>query len=303
MLSDMTTSALERAILLALLRLRPDKMSWSEIASEVALKGSASRLWDVIYPPSLDGISSSGGAALDDAARIWMGWEHGDFSVLTVLDDDYPVSLKAIHQAPPLLFVKGELRPVETAVSVVGSRAASADGLRIAANVARGLVDRGVTVLSGLAAGIDTAAHRATLDAGGRPVGVIGTGITRSYPAENKTLHHEVATHGALVSQFMPDAPPQKHTFPMRNATMSGMGLASVVVEAGEHSGARIQARVAVEHGRPVILTDRVVENTRWGRGLQGRAGVYVASSTAEVMDVVERFIALAEEPSLPVLR
>jgi DNA processing protein len=186
---------------------------------------------------------------------------------------------------------------------VVGSRAASADGLRIAANVARGLVDRGVTVLSGLAAGIDTAAHRATLDAGGRPVGVIGTGITRSYPAENRALHDEVATHGALVSQFMPDAPPQKHTFPMRNATMSGMGLASVVVEAGEHSGARIQARVAIEHGRPVILSDRVVENTRWGRGLQGRPGVYVASSTAEVMDVVERFIALAQEPSLPVLR
>ncbi|ETZ87382.1 DNA recombination-mediator A family protein [Mycobacteroides abscessus MAB_030201_1075] len=88
----------------------------------------------------------------------------------------------------------------------------------------------------------------------------------------------------------------------MRNATMSGMGLASVVVEAGEHSGARIQARVAVEHGRPVILTDLVVERTQWGRELSTRPGVFVASSITEVMKVVDRFVQIAAEPSLPVL-
>src|ERR1700744_4410475 len=100
---------------------------------------------------------------------------------------------------------------------------------------------RHVTVVSGLARGIDTAAHRAALDAGGRTVAVIGTGIGRVYPAENRGLQNEIADRGLLISQFWPDAPPQKHTFLMRNATMSGYGLATVVVEAGEHSGARAQ--------------------------------------------------------------
>ncbi len=298
----MTTRANERAALLALLRLRPDRMSWSVIAAEASLRGSAISLWNEIYPLTLDGMASSENAALDEAVKTLAEWEYGDFDVLTVLDKDFPVSLKTIHQVPPMLFVRGDVRAVEAAVSVVGSRDASDEGLRIAESVAAGLVERGITVLSGLAAGIDTAAHRTTIDAGGRPIGVIGTGITKTYPAANKELHREVAKHGALVSQFMPDAPPQKHNFPMRNATMSGMGLASVVVEAGEHSGARIQARVAVEHGRPVILTDLVVERTQWGRELSTRPGVFVASSITEVMKVVDRFVQIAAEPSLPVL-
>ncbi|WP_208861745.1 DNA-processing protein DprA [Mycobacteroides salmoniphilum] len=272
------------------------------IAAEASLRGSAISLWNEIYPLTLDGMASSENAALDEAVKTLAEWEYGDFDVLTVLDKDFPVSLKTIHQVPPMLFVRGDVRAVEAAVSVVGSRDASDEGLRIAESVAAGLVERGITVLSGLAAGIDTAAHRTTIDAGGRPIGVIGTGITKTYPAANKELHREVAKHGALVSQFMPDAPPQKHNFPMRNATMSGMGLASVVVEAGEHSGARIQARVAVEHGRPVILTDLVVERTQWGRELSTRPGVFVASSITEVMKVVDRFVQIAAEPSLPVL-
>ncbi|WP_324189067.1 DNA-processing protein DprA [Nocardia cyriacigeorgica] len=296
------TADAERVALLALLRLRPDKMSWPEIASEVALRGSALTLWHEIYPLALDGMGGEEGAALDRAAADWAGWAHSAFDVLTVLDEAYPASLKAIHQMPPLLFTRGEVRATETAVSVVGSRAASADGVRIAENVARGLVERGVTVLSGLAAGIDTAAHRAVIEAGGRPVGVIGTGIMKSYPAENRWLHNAVAEHGALISQFLPDAPPQKQNFPMRNATMSGLGVASVIVEASEHSGARIQARVAVEHGRPVILTNLVAERTQWGRELRGRPGVFLASRTVEVMQIVERLIEDSKESVLPVL-
>ena len=95
---------------------------------------------------------------------------------------------------------------------------------------------------------------------GGRPIGVLGTGINRVYPASHRELHDRVAAAGALVSQFLPDAPPTKQSFPMRNVTMSGLGRASIIVEASEHSGTRIQARVAVEHGRPVILTDFVVK-------------------------------------------
>ena len=293
----------EEATLLALLRLRPSGVSWPEIAAEVALRGSATDLWAEIFPAALDGMGGTEEAAREEAAVMWAQWaSSGDFDVISVLDGDYPVALKAIHQMPPLLFTRGQMRPVELAVSVVGSRDATAEGIRIAENVARGLVERGIAVLSGLAAGIDTAAHRAAIDAGGRPIGVIGTGILRIYPAANRALHREVASAGVLLSQFLPDAPPQKHSFPMRNATMSGLGIASVIVEAGEHSGARIQARVAVEHGRPVILTELVVQRTEWGRSLRDRPGVFVAASTTEVMRIVDRIVELAQEPALPIL-
>lgn len=151
-------------------------------------------------------------------------------------------------------------------MSVVCSRAVSACSLSIAGSVAVGLVERGITMIAGLAKGIDTAAHTAALDAGGRTVAVIGTaspGITRPRTRE---LQDQVTADGLVISQFWPDAPPTKHSFPMRNAVMSGYGRATIVVEASEHSGARIQARQAVAHGRLVILTDLVVKAWRSSR-------------------------------------
>ena len=150
---------------------------------------------------------------------------------------------------------------------------------------------RGVTVLGGLALGIDAAAHRAALGAGGRTVGVIGTGIDRAYPAQNSGLQEEIAGRGLVLSQFWPGAPPQRHNFLMRNATMSGYGLATVVVEAGERSGSRAQARIAVGHGRPVILTSLVVERNDWARALVGRPGVHVAGGPQAVLDLVNQLI------------
>jgi DNA processing protein len=157
--------------------------------------------------------------------------------------------------------------------------------------VARELVARGVTVLGGLALGIDAAAHRAALGAGGRTVGVIGTGIDRAYPAPNRELQEQIAGRGLVLSQFWPGAAPQRHNFLMRNATMSGYGLATVVVEAGEQSGSRAQARIAVEHGRPVILTSLVVQGNDWARALVGRPGVHVAGRLQAVLDVVDQLI------------
>lgn len=118
---------------------------------------------------------------------------------------------------------------------------------------------------------------------------MIGTGIEKVYPAGNRALQAEIGERGLVLSQFWPDAPPQRFTFLMRNATMSGYGLATIVVEAGEHSGARAQARMAVEHGRPVILTDLVERSTKWGSELVGRPGVYVASSSDDVMAAVRQ--------------
>jgi len=177
-------------------------------------------------------------------------------------------------------------------MSVVGSRDASPRGLSVARSIAAGLVDHGITVIAGLAKGIDSAAHVAAMEAGGRTVAVLGTGINHCYPAENRALQNRIAAEGLVLSQFWPNAPPTKHTFPMRNTVMSGYGCATIVVEAGEHSGARIQARRAVAHGRPVILSDLVVKANKWPAELIDRPGVYVAGSTAEVMSIVESITA-----------
>jgi DNA processing protein len=281
----------ERAALVALLRERPGRRGWAEITASVLEAGSALALWQREVPPVL--VRPPGEPdPLDAAAGQIRRWADRGWRLLGILDEDYPARLRAIHQAPPVLFARGTLVRDDVAVSVVGSRTASARGLAIAAGVARELAARGVTVLGGLALGIDTAAHRAALEAGGRTVCVIGTGLDRAYPAGNQDLQEEIAARGLVLSQFWPDAPPQRHNFLMRNATMSGYGLATVVVEAGEQSGSRAQARIAVGHGRPVILTSLVVERNEWARALVGRPGVHVAGSLRAVLDVVDDLIA-----------
>lgn len=280
----------ERAALVALLRVRPQGMRWGEITTEVLSSGSAQEVWDRLVPATLTpmpGESDPVEAAAHDI-RVWTGHGH---TFLTVLDEEYPARLRGVHQAPPVLFARGSLVQHDVAVSVVGSRKASDRGLKTAADVARELVSRKITVVAGLALGIDTAAHRAALDAQGRTVAIIGTGINKTYPAANRDLQEEISARGLLLSQFWPDAPPQRHNFLMRNATMSGYGLATVVVEAGEQSGARAQARMAVEHGRPVVLTDMVVDRNRWAQALVGRPGVHVAKGVSSVLETVTELI------------
>lgn len=282
-----TASPEERAALVALLQTRPRGMRWGEITAQVVEAGSALDVWHRLVPPAL--VPPPGEAdPLEAASQDIQSWTDQGHTVITILDGRYPERLRGVHQAPPVLFARGSLIPGDKAVSVVGSRAASARGLEIAARVATELVARDITVVAGLAVGIDTAAHRAALDAGGRTAAFIATGINKVYPAANRDLHREISDHGLLFSQFWPDAPPQKHNFLMRNATMSGYGMATVVVEAGEHSGARAQARMAVEHGRPVILTDLVVRKNAWAQALVDRPGIHVAGSLQQVLDVVD---------------
>ncbi|WP_207400923.1 DNA-processing protein DprA [Actinomadura roseirufa] len=280
----------ERAALVALLQVRPEGMSWSAIAAEVLETGSALAVWHRVVPATLMAVPGEP-EPLDAAASEIAGWERQGHRLLTILDETYPERLRGVHQAPPVLFARGTLVTRDRAVSVVGSRKASGRGLELADGVARALVEREVTVVAGLALGIDTAAHRAALDADGRTVAIIGTGIGKVYPAANRGLQEEIASRGLLLSQFWPDAPPQKFRFPMRNATMSGYGLATVVVEAGERSGARIQARMAVEHGRPVVLTELVVEQNEWARALVGRPGIHVAGSLKAVMEIIDALV------------
>jgi DNA processing protein len=281
----------EQAAFIALLRTRPGRASEAEITAEVRAEGSALEVWHRLVPDTL--LDPPGEPdALTAAARDLARWTERDCVLVTILDPDYPARLRAVPQAPPVLFARGPLTPDDPAVSVVGSRRVSAPGLALTAEVARGLVARGVSVMAGLALGVDAAAHRAALDAGGRTVAVIGTGLSRAYPAGHRALQEEIAARGLLLSQFWPDAPPQKHTFLMRNATMAGYGLATIVTEAGEQSGARAQARMSAEHGRPVILAAGVVDQNEWAQALASRPGVQVAAGPAAVLRAVDQLLA-----------
>jgi DNA processing protein len=279
----------ERAALVALLRSRPANLTWSQIAAEVADLHSARGVWDRHQPQDLfgDGAEHALANALADVRQ----WQKAKFRFSTFLDEDYPAQLRDVRDFPPVLFTLGIRQSDERSVSVVGSRSASALGLRHATQLAQLLTAQQISVISGLAAGIDTAAHTATLEAGGRTVAIIGTGITRCYPTANTPLQAAIAHSGLVLSQFWPDSSGSQASFPMRNATMSAYGRATIVVEATEQSGARIQARLAVAHGRPVVLMNAVVHGTNWGAKLRGQPGVYVADSPRHAVDLVEEII------------
>lgn len=226
---------------------------------------------------------------LQQAQQDIASWNAAGFDLLTVLDTGYPRNLRAVHDRPPLVFVAGRLADVdERAVAVIGSRLASAAGLAAATHLTRGLVGAGVTVVSGLAAGIDTAAHRAALDAGGRTLAILGNGLSTCYPPENLELQRRIAAECAVVSQFWPDARPTRQSFPMRNAVMSGLALGTVIVEASPRSGARVQARLALGHGRPVFLLPQVLSH-EWAQELAQRPGVHVVKRPEQIVETVER--------------
>jgi DNA processing protein len=168
-------------------------------------------------------------------------------------DPRYPALLASIP-SPPSLDVRGTLETADAlAIAIVGSRQATAYGLEVAGTLAAELAARGVTIVSGLARGIDTAAHRGALEAGGRTLAVLGHGITRVYPPENRALADAIAGRGALLSQFPPTLGPLPYHFPARNRTLAGLALGVVVVEAAERSGALITAGLAGDLGREVF--------------------------------------------------
>ena len=230
---------------------------------------------------------------LEPIAAEIAGWQREGMRILTVLNDDYPTNLRSVHDRPPFVFVRGELRPADDrSIAVIGTRHASREGLRQTGVVAGGLAEAGLTVVSGLAEGIDSAAHHAALERSRRTVAVIGTGLRRAYPARNAGLQERIAMEGAVVSQFWPDAPPTKASFPMRNVVMSGLALGTVVIEAPNTSGARMQARLALEHGRPVFLFESLLRH-EWARAFAERPGAHVIERADDVIELVERLTSL----------
>jgi DNA processing protein len=173
--------------------------------------------------------------------------------LVTYVSQDYPKSLFEIPDPPPFLYVKGELRSHELSIAIVGSRRATSYGLMTTGKLAEALASHGVCVVSGMARGVDTAAHKGALQAGGRTVGVLGCGVDTVYPPENRALFDRMADAGCLVSEFPLGTQPLAENFPRRNRIISGLSSGVLVVEAAEKSGSLITAQYALEHGRDVF--------------------------------------------------
>jgi DNA processing protein len=289
-----------RLLQLCAIRIERESVDWTVIARQALDLGGLDDLWQgVIREKSaaakrsvpilrrgirdLAPLAQKVDAELEAAAAVGA-------RLVTVSDDSYPANLRLIPNLPPFLFVRGEVREEDArSVAVVGTRQATEQGIDRAARMSRLLAERAVTVISGLARGIDTAAHRAALAADARTIAVLGTGITRHYPAENRGLAEEITARGALVSQFWPTHPPGRDTFPRRNVVTSGISQGTVVIEASSTSGAKMQARIAIEHGKKVFLVRSLVTSQPWARDYVQHRG---AIDVADVEEVVARLAA-----------
>ena len=221
---------------------------------------------------------------------------------LTLLDDDYPAALRQLADPPPVLFVRGRLGSVDArAVAVVGTRRATPYGYAVAERLARGLAAAGVTVVSGLAKGIDTAAHRAALHAGGRTVAVLGNGLDQVYPPDNAGLARRIVDEdaGAIVSEFPPGVPPDAVNFPRRNRIISGLSSATVIVEAGERSGALITADFALEQGHEVLVVPgSILSPMSVGPNELLKQGATPVTSVQDILDALSSLPPTLESPT-----
>jgi DNA processing protein len=198
-------------------------------------------------------------------------------------DLQYPTAVAAIHDPPPTLWLRGAADALGTpAVAIVGSRAASSYAIEVARRLGADLARRKVTVVSGLARGVDSAAHRGALEGGGITVAVFGCGVDVVYPPEHRALAERICERGTLVSEFPPGMPPLKHHFPRRNRIISGLSLAVVIVEAAEGSGSLITADFALEQGRAVLA---VPGNVLGGRNAGAHALLRDGAKLVECAD------------------
>jgi DNA processing protein len=256
--------------------------------------GSMSRAW-AASPDALQRVAGVGPAIAQamrefpwqrmlrqDQARV----AEAGLTVIVWGDAEYPARLQAIASAPPVLYLRGTLEPEdEAAVAIVGSRRATAYGEETARELARELGRRGLTIVSGLARGIDAAAHRGAIEVGARTVAVLGSGLDRIYPPEHAGLADDVAGAGALCSEFPLGTPPLRLHFPRRNRIISGLSLGVVVVEAGVESGALITAHHALEQGREVFAVPGRV-HARYSEGCHRliKAGAKLVENWEDVL-------------------
>ena len=219
----------------------------------VAWAAPASSLRAVLDERSVESVLKT--RAEFDPDRAWEEMERAGIAAICLPDPRYPRLLREVPAPPPVLYVRGALLPEdETAVAIVGTRRSTAAGREMATNLGEGLAGTGVTVVSGLARGIDAVAHQAALAAGGRTIAVLGSGPDVIYPPEHRHLAEQIIEVGAVLSDYPPGRPPDAPNFPARNRIISGLSLGVVIVEAPERSGALITADFAADQGRDVFV-------------------------------------------------
>lgn len=206
---------------------------------------------------------------------------------ISINDAEYPGILKKIHSPPKVLYINGSFKEEDDfAVAIVGSRRASRYGIEMSEKLGYDLALRGITVVSGMARGIDSAAHRGALKANGRTIAVMGSGHGHIYPAENKDLYKKIAESGAVISEFEDDVSPLPRNFPIRNRIISGLTLGIVVVEAAKNSGALITADFAIEQGREVFsVPGKISSLTSEGTHELIKDGAKLVASAEDIME------------------
>jgi len=186
--------------------------------------------------------------------QVWSSIEKQEITILTWQDEAYPHRLKEVDQPPPVLYIRGQYMPEDLfAVAIVGTRRITPYGRQITEELSSFLASNGLTVISGLARGVDAVAHQSALKSGGRTIAVLGSGVDRIYPPEHRGLAEKIIDNGVVISDYVPGTPPEASNFPPRNRIISGLSLAVVVIEAGETSGALITAKFAAEQGREIF--------------------------------------------------
>jgi DNA processing protein len=226
-----------------------------------------------IFAAPVSKLSETPGISQNIATAIsgYKGWDKvkveleflskNDINIITYQDELYPAKLMNIYDRPPFLYVRGNLNKDDINIAIVGSRQASTYGKYTTEKISRELALKGLTIVSGMARGIDSVAHRGALTAHGRTIAVLGSGLDIIYPPENKKLFADIIQNGAVISEFPLGTPPRSANFPTRNRIISGMSYGVVIVEAGEKSGSLITARLALEQGREVFAVPGSIDS------------------------------------------
>ena len=261
--------------------------------------GSARKVFEATKTPGALARTGGVGTETEKLIKNFSDWETAEkyvseatkrgFPILTLADAGYPERLKTIHSAPAVLYVAGEITERDSlCIAIVGSRFANGYGRDCATKLASGLADAGVCVVSGMARGVDSSAHKAAIEAGGRTVAVLGSGLDVIYPPENHELYRNIAKNGAVVSAFPPGTKPDKTHFPERNAVISGLALGTVVVQAAEKSGALITAKFALEQDREVFaVPGRIGESISEGTNRLIKQGAKLVEDADDIISEV----------------
>jgi DNA processing protein len=266
---------------------------------EKVLAASVSSLRHVPGISSTMAASIAGHHSTDQVFRQIEQCRAKGFHIITQQDPHYPALLLHIPDPPPVLYCYGTLRNDTCHIAVVGSRKATGYGKTCAKRLCRELASEGVSVVSGMANGIDTAAHIGAIEGRGNTIAVLGSGLGCIYPASNRKLFHRIAENGAVISEFALDTKPKPHHFPQRNRIISGMALGTVVVEAARRSGSLITARLSAEQGREVFaVPGSIHSDTARGTHDLIKQGAKLVENAQDIIEEVGPHIALNEVPS-----